>query len=434
MRRLTVMGICLLILYYSVPDAQRVWPQLLARPEVAQQVDAAFERVSATTVAVIQQVQTLREKQLAVVVNGQTLPPIQWPAIVVEVASVQTTYPNGGAAQAVDPDDLSLTAGCSLPAQMFEEILKQLNSPAAAVEGIGAASIGYCKEYGIDNAYPLAMAIYEGSVTTAVGWAGWKPDGTTTANWGNIVCAGSSSCWNGFRDYKGDWKTALKDQFQLLAEYREGGGPLYGSGQKHSTITEAIHTWAPPSENDSDAYANFVATQVREWRALASGRIAGEGTESDQSQTTAIESGVDAYTAPALTLSGCLGVNATSAFNSSPGLRTVVLQPGEEWSFDASWKIDDQTLVYCGVYGGGVCNLAARYSMVFRQLGLSITSVPYHFEEAGIPGEDAVAIWSAGERGGVGGQDVIVRNTTQRTVYLTAQIAGGELIVKGWTA
>lgn len=152
--------------------------------------------------------------------------------------------------------EFSLSSDCSLDAAAADRVLASYGSPAV---GSGAATVAFCQAYGIDNAYVLAMFIQESSAGTALGWAGQKGYGRSTANPGNIICAGYASCFNGFRDYADDWSAGWQAMFQLLASYRDERGLV--------TIRDAIAVWAPSSDgNDPDGYASTVEARVREWR------------------------------------------------------------------------------------------------------------------------------------------------------------------------
>jgi hypothetical protein len=139
------------------------------------------------------------------------------------------------------------------------------------------------------------------------------------------------------------------------------------------------------------------------------------------------------YSAPVLQVSGtgCLDTNVTSAHNHSPGLQNVVIPPGTDWSFNEHWNIAPD-LVNCpgqGFSGGGVCNQASRYSNVARALGLQVQSQYHGFiYDTAVPREDNLAIMSSGGRGG---QDLVIRNDSNRTVLITAVLSGGQLFVSG---
>lgn len=102
---------------------------------------------------------------------------------------------------------------------------------------------------GIDDAYVLAMFIHESGAGTNPTWAGLKGNGNSTHNVGNIICTAATACYEHFADYP-DWPTGIRASFDLLAYYRDT--------LKQKTIGEAIDTWAPPIENNTNAYKVFV--------------------------------------------------------------------------------------------------------------------------------------------------------------------------------
>ncbi len=285
----------------------------------------------------------------------------------------------------------------SLSGAQIDDILASYNSPA---QGTGAAWIASGEKYGLDPAYAVAFFVQESTAGTNPAWAGWKADGTSTHNVGNITCAGYATCYGRFREYP-DWSAGIEDWFRLIAvEYVEGRGL--------TDVAGILQVYAPPGGDDTGAYAEAVNNLVATWRA--------------QSQPQGVVS------APSLALTGCLGTNVRAAMDSSPGLRDVTIAPGSDWSFNEHWVIAN--IVECGVIGGGVCNQASRYSYVARMLGLDVQSVYHGFDyDPAVPSVDNVAIWSSGGRGG---QDVIIRNTTSQTVRLQARIEGDQLFVIGW--
>jgi murein DD-endopeptidase MepM/ murein hydrolase activator NlpD len=118
--------------------------------------------------------------------------------------------------------------------------------------------VRYGREYDIDPAFAVAFFIHESTAGTAPGWAGLKPDGSTTHNVGNIICAGYDTCYGRFRDY-GSWEEGIADWYRLISvEYIEGRGT--------ETVAEIIPIYAPAFENDVDLYVRTVEQMVDSWR------------------------------------------------------------------------------------------------------------------------------------------------------------------------
>lgn len=119
--------------------------------------------------------------------------------------------------------------------------------------------------------------------------------------------------------------------------------------------------------------------------------------------------------------------NVAAALDANGGaLRQIVLPPGATWSFNRS--VGDPRLLSLawigGVYGGGWCDLASRYVTALRPL-LPPESIRFArhvdtagFGLAGVPDDDAVAIWNTNGDGAE--QDLVVRNDGQRTLVLEA--------------
>ncbi|WP_448544848.1 glucosaminidase domain-containing protein [Roseiflexus sp.] len=144
----------------------------------------------------------------------------------------------------------------SISAEQIDRILAEWQSPAA---GTGATWVELGVRYGIDPAYALAFFIHESGAGTAPGWAGRKPDGSTTHNIGNIICAGYPTCYGRFRDYA-SWEAGIEDWYRLIAvEYVEWRGV--------HTVEEIVPIYAPVVENDVPAYIDAVNRLVAEWHA-----------------------------------------------------------------------------------------------------------------------------------------------------------------------
>jgi hypothetical protein len=130
-----------------------------------------------------------------------------------------------------------------------------------------------------------------------------------------------------------------------------------------------------------------------------------------------------------LSIAGDVGFNVLSALGASGGaLRSVTIQPGETWSFNATIGspayVDVRTIG--GVPGGGWCDLASRYVQAVRPL-LPREAVQFvnHVTTAGIriadvADDDAVSIWNIdGQAGSVGqSQDLEITNTLNTPLYL----------------
>jgi hypothetical protein len=151
--------------------------------------------------------------------------------------------------------DYALQGGPSLTAQQIDTILAAYGSPAA---GTGAAWYNLGLKYGIDPAYAVAFFIHESSAGTNAGWAGIKPDGGTTHNVGNIICAGFASCYGRFRDYP-TWDDGIEDWYRLIdVEYIQGRGT--------KTVQDIIPIYAPSFENDVQSYITSVTSLIDGWR------------------------------------------------------------------------------------------------------------------------------------------------------------------------
>ena len=139
--------------------------------------------------------------------------------------------------------------------QDIDYVLKQYSSPAA---GQGKAFYELGRKYNIDPAYALAFFIHESSAGTNAAWAGLKPDGSSTHNVGNIICAGYKTCYNRFRDYS-SWEEGIEDWYRLLSDE-------YINGRGASTVEQIIPIYAPSFENNVPAYIDTVTSMVNEWR------------------------------------------------------------------------------------------------------------------------------------------------------------------------
>lgn len=161
----------------------------------------------------------------------------------------------GVAAAPCAPDDLTLACPPQLDAAQLDAILSSYGSPAT---GTGAAWIAEAQRTGINSEIAVAFFVHESTAGTAQGWAGWKNDGTSTHNVGNIICAGYAACWGRFRDYP-TWQTGIADWYDLIQrEYIQGRG--------HRTVADVVPVYAPSFENDVDGYIGAVQALVSQWR------------------------------------------------------------------------------------------------------------------------------------------------------------------------
>lgn len=176
----------------------------------------------------------------------------------VGVAPAEVVVP---APQLATPSGQNSVVGTpTMSAQQIDGVLAQWQSPAT---GTGAAWVSLGQRYGIDPAYALAFFIHESGAGTAPGWAGFKAEGGTTHNVGNIICAGYPTCYGRFRDY-GSWEEGIEDWYRLIAvEYINGRGV--------HTVEEIIPIYAPSFENNVPNYINTVNRLVAEWRASRRG-------------------------------------------------------------------------------------------------------------------------------------------------------------------
>jgi hypothetical protein len=148
-----------------------------------------------------------------------------------------------------------LRAAPSIDAAGVERILAQYGSPAV---GTGELWYRLGVERGIDPAYAVAFFIHESAAGTAAGWAGLKPDGSTTHNVGNIICAGYASCYGRFRDYP-DWAAGIADWYRLIdVEYLQWRGL--------ATVADIIPVYAPSVENNVELYITTIEGLVDDWR------------------------------------------------------------------------------------------------------------------------------------------------------------------------
>jgi hypothetical protein len=117
--------------------------------------------------------------------------------------------------------------------------------------------------------------------------------------------------------------------------------------------------------------------------------------------------------------------NVVAALEANNGaLQHVLIPPDAVWSFNRT--VGDTNLLQLepvyGVYGGGWCDLASRYTMVLRPL-LPPESFEFirHIDSTGfglegVPDEDAVVIWNS--NGVDGEQDLRIHNPSSWTISI----------------
>jgi hypothetical protein len=155
----------------------------------------------------------------------------------------------------IPPGESTILGAPTITAEQIDAILRANNSPAV---GTGQIWVEAGLQYGIDPAYGVAFFMHESSYGTNPAWAGVKPDGSTTHNVGNIICAGYRTCFGRFRDYP-DWRTGIYDWYRLIAvEYVQWRGL--------ATVEGILPVYAPAFENDVPRYVNVIKYAVAEWR------------------------------------------------------------------------------------------------------------------------------------------------------------------------
>lgn len=169
------------------------------------------------------------------------------------IAPIGAYEPLVGTARPVG--DYTFRAAPSLTPDQIDRILATYGSPAT---GTGQVWYDLGLQYGIDPAFALAFFISESTAGTAKMWAGRKPDGSTTHNIGNIICAGYPTCYGRFRDYP-SWEVGIADWYRLIdVEYLRGRG--------HKTLADVLPVYAPAVENDVNGYMRLVQRLVDQWR------------------------------------------------------------------------------------------------------------------------------------------------------------------------
>lgn len=149
--------------------------------------------------------------------------------------------------------DLTICGPPTISAQTIDAVLEANDSPA---KGCGQTIFNLCTKAGIDPAIALAIFGCESSFGT---------DGiaTKTQSWGNIRSTDGSGI-DGFASYP-DFMVGLEKWTDLMNDLYVAPPDKGGFG--FTTMDQALTKYAPPSENDTQGYANKVANFVSQWRA-----------------------------------------------------------------------------------------------------------------------------------------------------------------------
>jgi hypothetical protein len=131
----------------------------------------------------------------------------------------------------------NVVGGPSISAATVNRVLASAGSPAA---GTGDALYSLSQQYGIDDAYALAVFKHESSYGT-------NGAARQTHALGNIICAGYSTCIGRFRSYPGlgpdAWIPGYADFYKLIKrEYAAKG---------LSTVETITPVYAPSSDGNA---------------------------------------------------------------------------------------------------------------------------------------------------------------------------------------
>lgn len=152
---------------------------------------------------------------------------------------------------------LAVQGAPTITVAQIEQVLADYNSPA---RGHGQEIYDLGLKYNINPAISLAFFIHESGAGSNPAWAGWKPDGTTTHNVGNIICTPGYRCHGRFRDYD-TWGEGIEDWYKLIND-------LYVGEWNRRTVDDIIPRYAPASDNnDEGLYINSVKQLVEKWQA-----------------------------------------------------------------------------------------------------------------------------------------------------------------------
>ena len=265
--RLLLLAIFLGIIFINIPE---IHPEFLkiTTPVIIDVTALITKSVTPLYEEAIKRSQDrIKNIPIQILVNGE---PVEAQAASIAEDTLITNKASGTSSKKkqvnTNPGDFSLTADCSLTPEQYDAVLREYNSPAV---GVGEHAYKECKRTRIDNAYVLGIFIHESTAGNNSNWAGNKPDGTTTANVGNIICAGYSSCFGRFRDYNDNWELGTSQTFDLLRCYRDSSDDCGGLwiGDTVTDINGAIKRWSPSEDgNNPESYAGIVRQMTTEWR------------------------------------------------------------------------------------------------------------------------------------------------------------------------
>jgi hypothetical protein len=147
--------------------------------------------------------------------------------------------------------ETSVLGSPALSADLINQVLSAASSPAA---GTGQALYDLSVQFGIDDAY--ALAVFEKESSFGRYGAGFEDHAL-----GNIVCAGYPTCNGRFRWYP-SWEAGYEDFYQLISrEYVARG---------LSTVETITPVYAPASENDTGLYIQQVRQAMLAFRSAQS--------------------------------------------------------------------------------------------------------------------------------------------------------------------
>ncbi len=147
--------------------------------------------------------------------------------------------------------ETSVLGGPSIPVDLINQVLSVAGSPAA---GTGQSLYDLSREFGIDDAY--ALAVFEKESSFGKYGAGFENHAL-----GNIVCAGYPTCNGRFRAYA-SWQDGYQDFYRLISQEYVARGL--------STVETITPVYAPSSENDTGLYISQVCQSMLAFRSAQS--------------------------------------------------------------------------------------------------------------------------------------------------------------------